>query len=65
VLGLEAGDGMVDGSIRRQRLRPLVLRRIAALGRESQKPRKLAGRVIAIGEWWGSAQALGVDTRVS
>jgi len=64
VLGLEAGDGMVDGSIRRERLRPLVLRWIAALGRESRKPRELAGSVIAIGEWLGLAEAVGVDTRV-
>lgn len=37
VLGLEAGDVMVDRSIRRERLRPLGLWWTAALGRVSRK----------------------------
>jgi hypothetical protein len=48
VLDLEVGDMMVDGSLRRMRLRPLVLRRITAWERESRKQRELAGRVVAI-----------------
>jgi len=45
VLGLEAGDVMVDGSSRGERLRPLVLRWIATVWRESREPRELAGRL--------------------
>ncbi len=48
VHGLVAGDVMVDGSIRGERLRPLGLCWSAALGRESRKLRELAGSVVAI-----------------
>lgn len=37
------------------------LRPIATLGRKSRRPRELAGRVIAIGEWLGWEEAIGVD----
>jgi hypothetical protein len=50
VLGRWAGDVMVDGSFRGERLRPLGLWWTAARGRESRKLRELAGR-LAIGEW--------------
>jgi hypothetical protein len=49
VLGLGAGDVMVDGSSHRERLRPLGLCWSAACGRESQELRELAGRLAAIG----------------
>lgn len=52
VLGLVAGDVMVDGSIRGERLRPLGLWWTAALGRESRQLRELAGRLAVIWEWW-------------
>jgi hypothetical protein len=52
VLGLVAGDVMVDGSIRGERLRPLGLWWTAALGRESRQLRERAGRLAFIGEWW-------------
>jgi hypothetical protein len=52
VHGLVAGDVMVDGSIRVERLRPLGLCWSAALGRESRKLRELAGSVVAIWEVW-------------
>jgi hypothetical protein len=52
VLGLGAGDVVVDGSIRGERLRPLGLWWTAALGRESRKLRELAGRLVAIWEVW-------------
>jgi hypothetical protein len=52
VLGLGAGDVMVDGSIRGERLRPLGLWWIAARGRESRKLRELTGSVVAIWEVW-------------
>jgi hypothetical protein len=48
VLGLGAGDVMVDGSIRGERLRPLGLWWTAARGRESQHLREPAGRVTVI-----------------
>jgi hypothetical protein len=48
VRGLVAGDVMVDGSIRGERLRPLGLWWTAARGRESRKLRELAGRLGAI-----------------
>ena len=51
VLGRWAGDVMVDGSFRGERLRPLGLWWTAARGRESRKLRELAGRLAAIGEW--------------
>ena len=57
---------MVDGSLRRMRLRPLVLRRIAAWERESRQQRELAGRVVAIWDRWlggdGSVGPWGVDS---
>jgi hypothetical protein len=56
VLDLEVGDVMVDGSLRRMRLRPLVLRRIAARERESRKQGELAGRVVAIWDRWALAE---------
>ena len=49
VLGLGAGDVMVDGSSRGERLRPLGLCWSAAWRRESQELRELAGRLAAIG----------------
>ena len=52
VHGLVAGDVMVDGSIRRERLRPLGLWWSAALGRESRKLRELAGSLGAIWDLW-------------
>ena len=61
VLGLAAGDVMVDGSIRGERLRPLGLWWTAARGRESQQLREPAGRLGVIWEWWagrnGSARS--------
>jgi hypothetical protein len=50
VRGLVAGDVMVDGSIRGERLRPLGLWWTAARGRESRKLRELAGRLGVIGD---------------
>jgi hypothetical protein len=61
VLGLVAGDVMVDGSIRRERLRPLGLCWSAALGRESRKLRELAGSLAAIWDLWASAEPIGVS----
>ena len=58
VRGLGAGDVMVDGSIRGERLRPLVLPWVADWGREPRAVRELAGRV-AIWEW-GVARAVGL-----
>jgi hypothetical protein len=52
VLGLAAGDVMVDGSIRGERLRPLGLWWTAARGRESRQLRERAGRLAVIWEWW-------------
>jgi hypothetical protein len=54
VHGLVAGDVMVDGSIRRERLRPLGLCWSAALGRESRKLRELAGSLGAIWDLWAT-----------
>ena len=52
VLGLGAGDVMVDGSVRGERLRPLGLWWTSARrARESRKLRELAGRLVAICEW--------------
>ncbi len=48
VRGLVAGDVMVDGSIRGERLRPLGLWWSAARGRGSRQLRELAGRVDVI-----------------
>jgi hypothetical protein len=56
VLGLVAGDVMVDGSIRRERLRPLGPWWTAVLGRVSQKLRELAGRLVVICELVGWAE---------
>ncbi len=53
VHGPWAGDVMVDGSSRGERLRPLVLRMTTALGRVSQQPRELTGRLGAIWEMVG------------
>jgi len=52
VLDRGVGDVMVDRSFRGERLRPLVLRWIAAVGRVSRELRELAGGVGVIGEWW-------------
>jgi hypothetical protein len=60
VLGRLAGDVMVDGSFRGERLRPLGLWWTAARGRVSRKLRELAGRLGAIGEWWALAERVGV-----
>src|ERR671914_2243991 len=60
VHGPWAGDVMVDGSIRWERLRPLILRMTAALGRVSRQPRELAGRLGAI---WGMGGHGGSDRR--
>jgi hypothetical protein len=59
VLGLVAGDVMVDGSIRGERLRPLGLWWTAARGRESRKLRELAGRLAVILELVGLAEPIG------
>jgi hypothetical protein len=59
VLGLGAGDVMVDGSIRGERLRPLGLWWTAARGRESRQLRELAGRLGAIGGVWASGGRVG------
>jgi hypothetical protein len=56
VLGLVAGDVMVDGSIRRERLRPLGLWWTAARGRESRQLRERAGRRRVIWESWAAEQ---------
>jgi hypothetical protein len=58
LLGLGAGDVMVDGSIRGERLRPLGLWWTAARGRESRQLRERAGRLAVI---WG---VVGVTERV-
>ena len=52
------GDVMVDGSIRRERLR-LGLLWAAASGREPRAMQEPAGRVRTIGEWMGLARAIG------
>jgi hypothetical protein len=52
VLGLVAGDVMVDGSIRGDRLRPLGLWWTAAGGRVSRQLRERAGRLRGIWDWW-------------
>ncbi len=59
VLGPVAGDVMVDGSSRGERLRPLGLLWSAARGRVSQKLRELAGRLVCIFELVGLAEAIG------
>jgi hypothetical protein len=59
VLDRAVGDVMVDGSSRGERLRPLVLRWIAARGRVSRKPRELAGRLGGIWEVMGLAERVG------
>ena len=48
-----------DGSICRERLRPLGLLWAAASGREPRAMREPAGRVRTIGEWMGLARAIG------
>src|SRR5215211_2653376 len=57
-----AGDVMVDGSLRGERLRPLVLCWITAGGRVSQKLRELTGRLGAIWEAVGVAERVGGST---
>jgi hypothetical protein len=52
VLGPWAGDVMVDGSSRGERLRPLGLWWTAARGRESRQLRELAGRLVVVWELW-------------
>jgi hypothetical protein len=65
VHGPRAGDVMVDGSIRGERLRPLGLWSTAALGRVSRKLREPAGRLKAIWDSWAWAEAIdGVTTEV-
>jgi hypothetical protein len=56
VLGLAAGDVMVDGSIRRGRLRPLGLWWTATGRRGSQSLRELAGRLAVIFDRWAWAE---------
>ena len=61
VHGLEAGDVMVDGSTRRERLRPLGLSWAAARRREPPSLWEPAGRLLAISDrvgFTGSGQAL-------
>jgi hypothetical protein len=62
VLDRRAGDVMVDGSLRGERLRPLVLCWITAEGRVSQKLRELTGRLGAIWEVAGVAERVGEST---
>jgi hypothetical protein len=57
VHGIDAGDVMVDRSIRRERLRPLKLSWVAACRREPIAMREQAGRVEAIGALVGWLQA--------
>jgi len=59
VHGPWAGDVMVDGSIRGERLRPLGLWLTAARGRVSRKLREPAGRLGAIWDSWAWAEAIG------
>jgi hypothetical protein len=59
VRGLRAGDVMVDGSVRGERLRPLVLPWVAVGEREPRAVRELAGRVVTIAGW-GFAGAIGL-----
>lgn len=59
VHGLPAGDVMVDGSIRRERLRPLSLCWTPARGRVSGELGEPAGRVGAIWELVGLAERIG------
>ena len=58
VHGPRAGDVMVDGSIRRERLRPLGLWWTAARRRVSEALREPAGRVKAICDSWAFAEAI-------
>jgi hypothetical protein len=62
VLGLVAGDVMVDGSIRGGRLRPLGLLWTAAGRRSTQSLRELAGRLAVIldGWAWRKRSAIGI-----
>jgi hypothetical protein len=59
VLDRAVGDVMVDGSIRGERLRPLVLCWTTARGRVSRKLREPAGRLGAIWELVGLAERVG------
>ncbi len=52
VLGRMAGDVMVDGSIREERLQPLGLWWAAAGRREPESLGEPVGRLSAIWEWW-------------
>jgi hypothetical protein len=62
VLGLVAGDVMVDGSIRGGRLRPLGLWWTAARGRESRRLRERAGRLGVIWESWAWRNTIGTGS---
>ena len=62
VLGLVAGDVMVDRSIRGGRLRPLGLFGIAAGGRVSQHLWEPAGSLGVIGDLVGLAEAIAGST---
>jgi hypothetical protein len=63
VLGLGAGDVMVDGSFRGGRLRPLGVWWTAARGRESRQLRELAGRLCIWECWaWRNGSARGQVT---
>ena len=53
VHGPKAGDVMVDGSTRRERLRPLGLSRATAARREPSSLWEPAGRLLAILDWLG------------
>src|SRR5215207_4624162 len=62
VHGPRAGDVMVDGSIRGERLRPLGLWRTAALGQVSEKLREPAGSLKAIWDLRAWAEAIDGST---
>ena len=59
VHGPMAGDEMVDGSIRRERLRPLGLWSTAAWKRVSRELREQAGSLAAIRELGALAEEIG------
>jgi hypothetical protein len=59
VRDLVVGDVMVDGSVRGERLRPLVLSWVAVGVREPRGVRELAGWVVAIGKG-GVVRAVGL-----
>jgi hypothetical protein len=60
VLGLLAGDVMVDRSSGRERLRPLSVSWAAALGREPGTLRELAGSLVSISQLAGLRRRSGM-----